>query len=66
NLTGMGLNPILTPFTALYVLMLAILGPLFAKESKTIYKLLNKVFKWDKKLAKEKEKQKERVEVAEK
>lgn len=59
-----GLSPILTPFTALYVLMLAILGPLFAKESKTIYKLLNKVFKWDKKLAKEK--QKGRVEVTEK
>ncbi|NNU94587.1 cation:proton antiporter [Geobacillus sp. NFOSA3] len=59
-----GLNPILTPFTALYVLMLAILGPLFAKESKSIYKLLNKVFKWDKKVTKEK--QKERLETAEK
>uniref|UniRef100_C5D4F5 Sodium/hydrogen exchanger n=1 Tax=Geobacillus sp. (strain WCH70) TaxID=471223 RepID=C5D4F5_GEOSW len=59
-----GLNPILTPFTALYVLMLAILGPLFAKESKSIYKLLNKVFKWDKKVIKEK--QKERLETAEK
>ncbi|WP_286173410.1 cation:proton antiporter [Geobacillus sp. E263] len=59
-----GLNPILTPFTALYVLMLAILGPLFAKESKSIYKLLNKVFKWDKKVIKEK--QKEQLETAEK
>lgn len=41
-----GLSGILMPFTALYVLMLAILGPLMAKESKNIYKLLNKVFKW--------------------
>lgn len=41
-----GLNPILTPFTALYVLILAIVGPLLAKESKNIYKLLNKIFKW--------------------
>ncbi|MGZ0084300.1 cation:proton antiporter [Caldibacillus thermoamylovorans] len=59
-----GLSPILTPFTALYVLMLAILGPLFAKESKSIYKLLNKVFKWEQKLTKKK--RKERLEVAEK
>ncbi|MFS0562907.1 cation:proton antiporter [Terribacillus sp. 179-K 1B1 HS] len=43
-----GLSPILTPFTALYVLILAILGPLMAKESKNIYKYLNKVFKWSK------------------
>lgn len=41
-----GLNPILTPFTALYVLILAIVGPLLAKESKNIYKFLNKIFKW--------------------
>mgnify|MGYP001770542941 FL=1 len=41
-----GLSPILTPFTALYVLILAIVGPLLAKESKNIYKFLNKIFKW--------------------
>ncbi|AGT30665.1 potassium transporter [Geobacillus genomosp. 3] len=58
-----GLNPILTPFTALYVLMLAILGPLFARESKSVYKWLNKVFKWDEKAKNEK---KEKLKVAEK
>ncbi len=42
-----GLSPILTPFTALYVLILAIIGPLLAKESKNIYKFLNKIFKWN-------------------
>lgn len=42
-----GLNPILTPFTALYVLILAVAGPLLAKESKKIYKFLNKIFKWN-------------------
>jgi monovalent cation:H+ antiporter-2, CPA2 family len=41
-----GLNPILTPFTALYVLILAIVGPLLTKESKNVYKFLNKIFKW--------------------
>lgn len=41
-----GLSPILTPFTALYVLILAILGPLMAKESKAVYNYLNKIFKW--------------------
>lgn len=48
-----GLSSILTPFTALYVLILAILGPLMSKESKFIYKSLNKLFKWDKKRKKE-------------
>lgn len=43
-----GLNPILTPFTALYVLILAIIGPLMTKESKNIYGGLNKIFKWRK------------------
>ncbi|MBU8785251.1 MULTISPECIES: cation:proton antiporter [Bacillus] len=43
-----GLNPILTPFTALYVLILAVAGPLMAKESKSFYKHLNKIFKWSK------------------
>ncbi|WP_210609402.1 cation:proton antiporter [Priestia flexa] len=43
-----GLASILQPFAALYVLILAILGPLLTKESKVIYGLLNKVFKWKK------------------
>ncbi|WP_252606758.1 cation:proton antiporter [Bacillus paralicheniformis] len=43
-----GLNPILTPFTALYVLILAVSGPLMVKESKSVYKHLNKIFKWSK------------------
>lgn len=41
-----GLMPILKPFSALYVLILAILGPLLTKESKAIYNFLNKIFKW--------------------
>ena len=43
-----GLLPILQPFAALYVLILAVAGPLLAKESSTIYGLLSKVFKWQK------------------
>jgi monovalent cation:H+ antiporter-2, CPA2 family len=54
-----GLNPILTPFTALYVLILAIAGPLMTKESKKIYKYLNKIFKWSK------EPKKKKIEVTE-
>lgn len=42
-----GLMPILKPFTAVYVLILAIMGPLLTRESKTIYLFLNKLFKWD-------------------
>ncbi|MCU5015088.1 cation/H(+) antiporter, partial [Bacillus cereus] len=38
---------VLKPFSALYVLILSILGPLFTKESKKIYKFLNKIFRWD-------------------
>jgi monovalent cation:H+ antiporter-2, CPA2 family len=34
-----GLLPLLQPFSALYVLILAILGPLLAKESERIYRL---------------------------
>ncbi len=41
-----GLAATLKPFAALYVLILAILGPLVTKESKRIYQILNKVFKW--------------------
>ncbi|MCR9042663.1 cation:proton antiporter [Bacillus velezensis] len=41
-----GLSASLKPFAALYVLILAIFGPLLTKESKRIYLLLNSVFKW--------------------
>ncbi|KIL45827.1 cation:proton antiporter [Jeotgalibacillus soli] len=44
-LTG-GLMSVLQPFAAVYVLILAILGPILTKESKNIYKILNKVMKW--------------------
>ena len=43
-----GLAPMLKPFSALYVLILAILGPILAKDSKRIYGGLNKIFKWTK------------------
>jgi monovalent cation:H+ antiporter-2, CPA2 family len=43
-----GLMPVLKPFTAVYVLILSIVGPLFTKESKNIYLFLNKIFKWEK------------------
>lgn len=50
-----GLLPILKPFTALYVLILAVLGPLMTKESKKIYQLLNKIFKWSDQKVKDKQ-----------
>lgn len=53
-----GLMPLLKPFSALYVLILAILGPILAKESKYIYAGLNKVFKWSNTQEKVKEKSK--------
>jgi K+:H+ antiporter subunit KhtU len=37
-----GLLPVLQPFAALYVLILAVLGPLLTKESERIYELLRK------------------------
>lgn len=43
-----GLSATLKPFAALYVLILAILGPLLTKESKRIFNMLNHVFKWKK------------------
>lgn len=43
-----GLLDMLQPFAALYVLILAILGPLLTKESKVIFKSLNAVFRWEK------------------
>jgi len=39
-----GLDPVLQPFAALYVLILAVLGPLLTKESERIYGLLAKMF----------------------
>ncbi len=38
-----GLLAILQPFAALYVLILAILGPLLTKESKWVYTMLNRI-----------------------
>jgi hypothetical protein len=39
-----GLSPVLQPFAALYVLILAVLGPLLTKESERIYDFLAKLF----------------------
>lgn len=41
-----GLLAIVQPFAALYVLILAILGPLLTKESRWVYNLLAKLFGW--------------------
>jgi monovalent cation:H+ antiporter-2, CPA2 family len=41
-----GLAPVLQPFAALYVLILAVLGPLLTKESERIYDLLAKLCEW--------------------
>lgn len=41
-----GLMPVLRPFSALYVLILAILGPILTKESKAIFYLFNRLLKW--------------------
>lgn len=41
-----GLLPLLQPFAALYVLVLAVVGPLVTKESKRIYQVLNRIFRW--------------------
>jgi CPA2 family monovalent cation:H+ antiporter-2 len=43
-----GLDSILTAFTALYVLILAIAGPIMAKETTNIYNGLNHFLKCDK------------------
>ncbi|WP_189026643.1 cation:proton antiporter [Paenibacillus albidus] len=53
-----GLLAILQPFAAMYVLMLAILGPILTKESKTIYNLLDKVFGFEKRYQARKAKEK--------
>lgn len=44
-----GLLELLQPFAALYVLILAILGPLLTKESKLVFMGLNKIFRFDRK-----------------
>ncbi|HEX5080950.1 MAG TPA: cation:proton antiporter [Blastocatellia bacterium] len=45
NLAKAGdLSPVIQPFAALYVLILAVLGPLLTKESERIYDLLDKMF----------------------
>lgn len=41
-----GLLSVLQPFAALYVLILAVMGPLLTKESKHIFNALNRVFGW--------------------
>ncbi|UWG95599.1 cation:proton antiporter [Dehalobacter sp. DCM] len=41
-----GLLTVLQPFSALYVLLLAILGPILTKESTLIYKGLRPIFRW--------------------
>jgi CPA2 family monovalent cation:H+ antiporter-2 len=47
NLARTGsLLPILQPFAALYVLVLAILGPLLTMQSRAVFEQLNKVFHW--------------------
>lgn len=43
-----GLMAALQPFAALYVLILAVIGPLLTKESKMVFNLLNRLFKWQK------------------
>src|SRR6185503_11184005 len=48
-----GLLPVLQPFAALYVLILAVLGPLLTKESERIYELLVKLQTRKKKTAEE-------------
>jgi CPA2 family monovalent cation:H+ antiporter-2 len=48
-----GLLPVLQPFAALYVLILAVLGPLLTKESERIYELLTKVMERKKKTTEE-------------
>ena len=45
------------PFSALYVLILASLGPLLTKESGRIYSLLDKIFKWSAKESAKREKE---------
>jgi CPA2 family monovalent cation:H+ antiporter-2 len=55
------LLPILQSFAALYVVILAVLGPLLTKESKWIYSKLGRVFRWPPIVEKSRGKQKSRV-----
>jgi len=41
-----GLLPVLQPFSALYVLLMAILGPVMTKKSKTLYSYTAKLLNW--------------------
>jgi CPA2 family monovalent cation:H+ antiporter-2 len=41
-----GLFPMLQPFAALYVLILALLGPFMTMRSRPIYEALSQVFRW--------------------
>jgi CPA2 family monovalent cation:H+ antiporter-2 len=41
-----GLLPLLQPFAALYVLILALLGPLLAKSSERLYTAVSTVVPW--------------------
>src|SRR5262245_17687360 len=41
-----GLLPILQPFAALYVLILAILGPWLTMQSRFVFEQLNRIFRW--------------------
>jgi CPA2 family monovalent cation:H+ antiporter-2 len=43
-----GLLAILQPFAALYVLLLAIMGPLLTMQSRAVYEALNTLFRWRK------------------
>ena len=52
------LAPILKPFSALYVLILAILGPFLTKESSRVFNSMNKVFKWQEPVQKKIQKKK--------
>ena len=49
------LLPVLQPFTALYVLLLAILGPLLTKESERIYDISSNLFRKRSKVTKQEE-----------
>jgi len=59
-----GLAPILQSFAALYVLILAVLGPLLTKESERIYDLLAKMFGRLKRLARRERRETENVSLS--
>src|SRR5262245_17731050 len=59
-----GLLPILQSFAALYVLILAVLGPLLTKESERIYELLEKLFGRLKRLARRERREAENVSLS--